>query len=355
VFVACDLAVNGKGSWSADAFPLSLDPNLQGRWRGTLSLTSGAAAIASGTTITFKITRGGWNTVEKGPLGEEVPDRVAVCNGGPTRVFAHVFHWADDQILPPPAPIRELGFFVPRALNGPKRQVFAHLPPGYDDPANAGKRYPVLYALEGQSMFDASRSPTGRTVGLDAAADVNSASHGSFIVVAIDSTFQKFYEYGPTYDPVLATGGRLEDFGSWLFEELKPEIDRVYRTQPGPETTGLLGTGLAGLAAFRYAWNHPDQVKLVGALSAELTWNNDETKGYVTNTKAKPKLRVWLDAGSNDGPAARLQATRDVEAAMRGLGFTQGGDLNYREVAGGTLDEASWAQRIADVVAYLFP
>lgn len=358
VFVACDLPVNGKGAWTADAFALQMDPKLNTRWHGVMTVTSGTAAITSGTTITFKVTRGGWSTVEKDPHGDEVPNRVAVCGNGPTKVFAHVFHWADDTILPPKASIRDLGYFVPRALQGPKRQVLAHLPPGYDDPQNAGRRYPVLYALEGQTMFDPSRSPTGQTVGLDAAADVNSANgHASVIVVTIDSTFQKFQEYGPTFDPVLGVGGRLEDLGSWLFDELKPEIDRLYRTKAGAETTGLLGTGLSGLAAFRLAWNHADKVKLVAALSPEMTWNQDETKGYVTKVTTKPALRVWLDTGTNDGaaPQARLQSVRDVQAAMVGVGFTLGGDLRYTEVLGGTLDETSWAARIADVLAYLFP
>ncbi|MEZ0227410.1 MAG: alpha/beta hydrolase [Planctomycetota bacterium] len=358
IFVACDLAVNGKNAWSADAFMLIRDPVLNTRYTGVMSITSGAAAITSGTTITFKITRGGWNSVEKGPLGEEVPNRVAVCGAGPTKVYANVFHWADDTILPPKAPTQDLGYFFPRALKGPMRPVFVHLPPTYDDPANANRHYPVIYALEGQTMFDAARSPTAKTVDLDAAADVQSATgHGECIVVAIDSTFQKLQEFTPTFDPVLGVGGRLEDLGAFLFDELKPEIDRVYRTMPGPETTGILGTGVAGLAAFRLGWAHEDKVKLIAAISPELTWNNDETKAYVAKVTAKPKLRVWLDSGTNDGPSpqARLQSVRDVANAMLGVGFTMNGDLRYTEVPGGTLDEASWAARIKDVLAYLLP
>ncbi len=356
IFVACDLDVSGKGAWSADAFMLTRDQQSNTRWTGVMTITSGAAAIASGTTITFKVSRGGWSSVEKGPLGEELPNRVAVCGAGPTKVFANVFHWADDTILPPKSATQDLGYFSPRALKGPMRTVFAHLPPGYDDPANATRRYPVIYALEGQTMFDAARSPTGKTVDLDGAADVQSASgHAECIVVAIDSTFQKLNEFTPTYDPALGVGGRLEDFGHFLFEELKPEIDRVYRTKPGPETTGILGTGLAGLAAFRLAWAHEDKVKLVAAISPELTWNNDETKAYVAKTAVKPKLRVWIDQGTSDGPPARLASVRDTANAMLALGFTQGGDMKYSEAANGTLDEASWSTRVKDVLAYLLP
>ena len=35
------------------------------------------------------------------------------------------------------------------------------LPPGYDDPANAARHYPVLYLNDGQNLFEASTSFTG--------------------------------------------------------------------------------------------------------------------------------------------------------------------------------------------------
>src|SRR5580704_15980021 len=35
------------------------------------------------------------------------------------------------------------------------------LPPGYDDPENADRRYPVLYLNDGQNLFEASTSFTG--------------------------------------------------------------------------------------------------------------------------------------------------------------------------------------------------
>jgi predicted alpha/beta superfamily hydrolase len=35
------------------------------------------------------------------------------------------------------------------------------LPPGYDDAANAGRRYPVLYLNDGQNLFEASTSFNG--------------------------------------------------------------------------------------------------------------------------------------------------------------------------------------------------
>src|SRR5690606_29958579 len=38
--------------------------------------------------------------------------------------------------------------------NGVMRDALVWLPPGYDDPANADRRYPVLYLQDGQNVFD---------------------------------------------------------------------------------------------------------------------------------------------------------------------------------------------------------
>ena len=45
------------------------------------------------------------------------------------------------------------------------------LPPGYDDPENSIKRYPVLYLNDGQNLFEASTSFTGVEWQVDEAAE----------------------------------------------------------------------------------------------------------------------------------------------------------------------------------------
>ena len=350
--------MNGLPAWSPNAIALSPDPTITQRWTGSISMISTTTPVAAGTTINFKVTRGGWNTVEKGPLGEEVANRVAIATSGPTTVLGHVFHWGDDQILPPAAPIRDLGVWEPRGLGLP-RQIYAHLPPGYDVAANSTQSYPVLYCLDGQRLFDPTRSPSGKVIGMDVAADGNAtAGHGSFIVVGIDATSDRTNEYGPSYDPTVQGGGKLDQLSQWLVDELKPEIDRAYRTQPGPATTGIFGCELGGLAAFRMAWSQSSTIQVVGSLSPLMGWSSEETKGIVASTASMPPLRIWLDVGTNEGsnPQAQLGYVQNVDQALLGIGFFQyvGGDLSYTEVQGGTADETAWAARLPDVLAYLF-
>src|ERR1700729_1868933 len=64
------------------------------------------------------------------------------------------------------------------------------LPPGYDDPANANRRYPVLYLNDGQNLFEAAISFTGVEWQVDETGDrlIREGVVAPMIVVGVDNT-----------------------------------------------------------------------------------------------------------------------------------------------------------------------
>ena len=77
----------------------------------------------------------------------------------------------------------------------------------------------------------------------------------------------------------------------------------------------------------------------------------------VAATASKPPLRARVDVGTNEGsnPQQTVAVVRSVADELQGLGFRPGADLDYREVPGASHDEASWAARLPEVLAFLFP
>lgn len=73
------------GGWAADGF--ALNPQGDGRWTGVLPMPLG-------TRFEYKVTRGTWETVEKGPNNEELPNRVAITDG--EAIVIQVEAWRDD-------------------------------------------------------------------------------------------------------------------------------------------------------------------------------------------------------------------------------------------------------------------
>src|SRR5439155_1669105 len=109
-------------------------------------------------TLEYKFTCGNWDTVEKGPRGEEIDNRRLEVTGDKTENVT-VAAWRNkDKEAAAPAPaaaastitgdVRRHEHFASKQL-GNERRLLVWLPPGYEH--DAARRYPVLYLHDGQN------------------------------------------------------------------------------------------------------------------------------------------------------------------------------------------------------------
>ena len=233
------------------------------------------------------------------------------------------------------------------------RDVLVWLPPGYD--AGAG-HYPVLYMHDGQNLFEpdtAFQKGEHWRLGETAAALIDAGTIEPLIIVGIYNTGNhRKEEYTPTRDARLGGGG-ANDYGRMMVEELKPLIDRTYRTRPDPDSTGIGGSSLGGLVSLYLAFTHPQVFRRVAALSPSVWWNWRAILKTVRQARSKPPLRIWLDMGTAEGKRG-LDDARLLKAALVGLGFSVGVDLHYAEYEGATHSEQSWAERVGPMLKFLF-
>jgi len=139
-----------------------------------------------------------------------------------------------------------------------------------------------------------------------------------------------------------------------LIGELKPWLDARYRTRKESQATGIGGSSLGGLAALAVGLAHPEVFGRIAALSASAWWDDGAIVRTVDALPAKPSLRVWLDVGTREGGEATAAVRRLRDALVR-KGWREGDDLRYLEAQGATHDEAAWAERVPDVLVFLFP
>src|ERR1039458_6163375 len=74
------------------------------------------------------------------------------------------------------------------------------VPPGYDDPENAGRHYPVFYLNDAQNLFESATSFTGIEWQVDETADrlIREGAVPPVIIVGIDNTGKdRIREYMP--------------------------------------------------------------------------------------------------------------------------------------------------------------
>ena len=116
---------------------------------------------------------------------------------------------------------------------------------------------------DGQNLFDPEMSFAGVAWHADETAQglILKKKMQPLIIVAISNTGDRLDEYTPVRSRGRGThvggGGRADEYGRMLTEELKPFIDGEYRTLPQREFTGVGGSSLGGLFALHMGFTGP--------------------------------------------------------------------------------------------------
>ena len=234
-----------------------------------------------------------------------------------------------------------------------ERTILVYLPPGYK--SRTAQRYPVLYLQDGQNVFDKATS-LGEEWHVDETAQalIESGQIEPLIVVGIYNTGEhRVDEYAPT-KVADRGGGNADQYGRMLVEELKPLIDRKYKTLPSAASTGLGGSSLGGLLTVHLALKYPTVFNRLAVLSPSVWWDNRVIVREVESLPAKLPLRIWLDAGTGEGEQVVADA-RALRDALLAKGWVAEHDLRYVEVEGAQHNEQSWAARVGEVLKYLYP
>jgi predicted alpha/beta superfamily hydrolase len=253
---------------------------------------------------------------------------------------------------------RHRGF--PSKILGNRRDVLVYLPRGYRRLSR--RRYPVLYLQDGQNIFDAATSFSGVEWGVDETAErlIKENVIEPLIVVAVANTGEKRVdEYAPTPGVIDAKAkrkrrskGLARKYARFLMDELKPYIDRQYRTNPDAEFTGLGGSSLGGLVTLAIGILYPQVFSRLIVMSPSIWWDDFAIYRLVDSIQQKPPLKVWLDTGTAE---PGWEQARELVNRLLEKGWKLQKDLQYMEAQGADHSEAAWAARVEPALRFLFP
>jgi predicted alpha/beta superfamily hydrolase len=235
------------------------------------------------------------------------------------------------------------------------------LPPGYDDPANEGHCYPVLYLNDGQNLFEPTTSFNGVEWQVDETADrlVREGAVPPMIIVGMDNAGKdRIREYMPhrSLQPMIVrvSGTRYPDF---LTQDVMPFMARHYRVATGPENTGLGGSSLGGLISLFTAAVKPGLIGRLLIESPSLWASNRQMIRQSRSVRNWPE-RVFLgtgtaEAGKPDRDRSMVDDVRELAAIFRRGGLD---DKHFKLVIdeGANHHESHWARRFPDALQFLF-
>ncbi len=221
------------------------------------------------------------------------------------------------------------------------RTLHIHLPQGYYD---TDERYPVMYYFDGHNLFSDADATYGKSWGLE---EFLNQWEKPIIVVGIEcghAEGERLREYCPYH----VEGGWLgEIFGTgdetvrWMAEQLKPMIDREYRTWPFREATGIAGSSMGGLMSLYAVTKYNAVFSKAGCLSSSLLDPHGALRRDITESEIDPDTRIYLSWGTEEG-GGRMAAGNEAVARLL---TEKGANVRLYCQQGGRHCEADWEKQ----------
>ncbi|MEM6457682.1 MAG: alpha/beta hydrolase-fold protein [Acidobacteriota bacterium] len=243
---------------------------------------------------------------------------------------------------------------------GRRRPLGVWLPPSYD--ANTARRYPVLYALDGQNSFDDATSFAGSWRLGATMARLAESGREAIVVLVPNAGEHRMHEYSP-FPHAPHGGGGAAAYLDHLVDAVRPEIDSAFRTRVEPSATGLFGSSLGGLFALYAFMRRPDVFGLCGAFSPSLWFGRRRVfrmlrRDLRARRRAAGRGRIYLDVGTRERPdwwgSQRYSLlVRRLALMLRLRGYRRARGQRGGVARGDGHSEAVWAARAPAALAFL--
>lgn len=249
------------------------------------------------------------------------------------------------------------------------RHVDVWLPPSYGKQPLA--RYPVVYMHDGQNLFDPTKSFIGVDWGVDEAMTrlIEEGEIREAIVVAIWNTPHRSLEYLPfrafrdfpnvaRRDAVLSKLGpkdtriklsefRSDEYLKFLVTELKPFIDKTYRTRTECTDTFIMGSSAGALISLYAICEYPDVFGGAGSVSGYFPLGDGLLEEAFRDRLPDPRChKLYFDFGTEALDAACEPFQWQLDDAVARRGYSRGVNWLSCKFTGADHSERSWRKRV---------
>lgn len=241
--------------------------------------------------------------------------------------------------------VKKIDITIPELTGDAVRKAYIYLPASYRTAKE--KRYPVLYMFDGHNIFRDEYAAFGKSWGME---DYMRSTGKDLILVAVECNHEgnhRLQEYSPVTYRNKDHGfipGKAPIYMKWLTEQLKPHVDKTFRTLPDRKHTSLAGSSMGGLIALYgiTAYNHV--FRQAACLSPSLWVAPAKLLTLTARGTYAPDTSIFLSYGQNE--MRNHTGNRWIINAVSNELYAKGVNLTLRIVRDAYHCEAAWEKEV---------
>lgn len=245
---------------------------------------------------------------------------------------------------------------------GTSRPLHIYLPNNYYFTRD---HYPVMYFFDGHNLFFNEDATYGKSWGLK---DFLDSWGKEIIIVGIECGHdgqERLSEYLPYPAIKSSSFSQFYPMGDvtmqWILNEVKPVIDRDFRTIPFRECTGIGGSSMGGLMALYAAIRYNSYFSKAACVSSAIGFCIRPLLKDLRSTALSPDTRLFLSWGTNEAhgikdPSREDRSSRTYSWNRQVYDLATGKNASARlfcQVEGYHC-EADWEKQVPHFMNYLW-
>ena len=241
------------------------------------------------------------------------------------------------------------------------RTLHIYLPDDYDQ---SEERYPVMYFFDGHNLFYDEDATYGKCWGLKEFLDDYDKK---MIIVSMECSHEgndRLSEYSP-YKAYKGEFSKITPLGDetlrWIVEDIKPVIDREYRTYSHREATGIGGSSMGGLMAIAGLVKYNHIFSKGACVSPAIGFCMPKLMRDMKNAKINPDTRAFLSWGTREARGVKNHEEIDSSSytyrrnkSVANKFEEKGAMAQLYCQLGGEHCEADWEKQIPVFMDYLW-
>lgn len=238
------------------------------------------------------------------------------------------------------------------------RNIDVWLPPNYNE--KNSEKYPVIYMHDGQNLFNRQTAQSKIEWGIDETLErlIRENKIRPAIIVGIWNTPRRTIEFMPQRafdvrdnvkrksEDITRKSAESDKYLKFITSELKPFIDKTYRTQSDRKNTFIMGSSMGALMSLYAVGEYPEIFGGAACLSPQYPLGAGVILNYMEKYLPSPKKhKIYFDYGTKGLDAQYEPYQKKADALMKKKGYKKNKNWITRKFPGDDHSEKSWGGR----------